>query len=189
VPTHWPAWEVPNFSDWRLGDIVLVGAQSGFSLVKLAQLTHHNPLMQAGAHWTHAGIYVGNGDIVDAVFNKPSQVVRQSVWNYCHDREIRIKRIASPKIPSQSIAQIAAVAQTYVGSPYSGPQTILAWLGRRAAQLPDAEALYCSTVVALAVAQATGVNLAFPRDCQPVFPAILAVHPYLADVQLEWRLA
>lgn len=155
--------------------------------MRLAQATSSNPLIQQGCDWTHAGVYVGEGSIVDAIF--PLGVVRQSVWHYCQSRGIRVKRLDSPSIPAQKVAQIATVADSYVGKPYAHWQAVFARLGLPQAQLPTANAIYCSTLVALAVIQATGISIALPPNCQPVFPGVLAMHPWLTDVQLEWRLA
>ena len=34
----------------------------------MLQRASRNPLFQAAAEWTRAGLYVGNGDVVDAVY-------------------------------------------------------------------------------------------------------------------------
>jgi hypothetical protein len=55
------------------------------------------------------------------------------------------------------------------------------------ATTPNPGRLYCSTFVGLVVTQATGVQLAFRREHRPLYPAMLATHPMLQGVELEWR--
>lgn len=189
TPSHWPAWEVPNFSDWAVGDIVLVRAPSPSSPVLLVQAGSPNHLIRQGCSWTHAGVYVGDGNIVDAMYKHG--VVRQSVWNYCQSRSIRVRRLPS-KLPRNKVATMAPIANGYVGQPYATWAAILHGFAHYLVPgavfpLPTAEALYCSTLVALCVTHATGFALGAAQDCMPIFPATLAVHPSLTDVPLEWR--
>lgn len=177
--------EVPNFSDWNAGDIVLV--EAGHTLIGLGLQTAQNistrPLMRGGSNWTHAGIYVGGGQIVDAIWGRG--VVQQSVWNYCQNRSLRVRRLSNPRIPATNVANIAKVAMSYIPQQYAWWQVVLGKLGL--ANAPKQDQLYCSTLVGLAVTQATGLDLAFWPSCQPLYPAILATQPDLTDVPLEWR--
>ena len=66
-------------------------------------------------------------------------------------------------------------------------QVILAKLGWVGARVPNPLALYCSTLVSLVVTEATGVDLSGDPRYQPLYPAVLAMHPYLDDLLLEWR--
>jgi len=181
IPQGWPVWEVPNFSDWREGDIVLVEATQW--PIPAAQSASLNPLMRAGANWSHAGVYVGGGRVVDAMMNPG--VVMQSIWNYCQARAIKVRRICAPNVPSANVRRIASAAISYIGQAYSLPQVLLAKLGL--AKHPNPSGIYCSTLVGLAVAQATGLDLSQDPAWQPLYPAILASHPWLVDVPLEWR--
>lgn len=181
VPHGWPVWEVPNFSDWKPGDVVLVEANSW--PIPAAQLLSTNPLRRSGFRWSHAAVYVGNGEVVDAVY--PTGVITQTVWNYCQHRQIRVRRLNVPNIPTTHIQQIATVARSCVGQPYSRAQLLLSLL--HLAGKPRHDELYCSTFVAFSIDDATGLDLSYLPAWQPIYPAILAMHPWLDDVPLEWR--
>ena len=83
------------------------------------------------------------------------------------------------------IADISAMAQQHIGEPYSVIQVIISKL--IPGTMPVLDALYCSTLVGLVVADATGVDLSSDPAHQPLHPGTLAAHPELTDVLLEWR--
>ncbi|CAN5897517.1 hypothetical protein BH11PSE8_BH11PSE8_12710 [soil metagenome] len=178
---------MPNFGDWHPGDIVLVHAQASpvGKLLRAGQRLSRNELMRAGSDCTHAGIYVGNGVMVDA--NRRSGVSACSVWDFCQFRSLQLRRVKDAAIPAERVAEIASKAATHIGEPYSVVEVLLAKLGWSDAQRPDPQALYCSTFVGLVVTEATDVELGSDPAHQPLFPAILASHPDLHDVFLEWR--
>jgi hypothetical protein len=74
-----------------------------------------------------------------------------------------------------------------VGWPGATLQAVWAKLGIPSAQAPDPAALFCSTLVGLVVAEATGIRLWSDPNHQPLLPANLAAHPDLDPVLLEWR--
>lgn len=185
VPREWPGTYCPNFSDWALGDIVLVYRQNVLlgAALQIGQAFSLNPLMTQSSHLTHAGIYVGNGMIVDASWGRGVDLV--SVWSYCQDRSIELRRLQDSSIPANQVAGIAAKALTHRGEPYSTAGVVMSklWPGVQ----PDWERLFCSTFVALVVGEATGVNLASEPQRRPFFPSMLGQHPDLTTVPLEWR--
>jgi uncharacterized protein YycO len=186
TPPGWPGTYVPNFSDWTLGDIVLVeGTGVTGNAIQLGQTISTNAAMRAGSQWSHAAVYVGNGDVVDATL--AAGIQSRSVWNYCQSRAVTIRRITDPSIPSMDIAEIATKARSHIGQPYSIMQPLLAKLGWLGAQTPNNNALYCSTLVGLVVAEATGIELGSIPQWQPLYPAMLAMHSDLSTVPLEWR--
>ena len=115
----------------------------------------------------------------------PGGVVNQSIWNYCQYRKLMVRRIDDPTVPRMNVHDIAKEAAHRVGEPYNVVEAILARLGW--AQLPNPDALYCSTFVGLVVAKTTGINLASDPAYRPLYPGALASHPDLIDVGLEWR--
>lgn len=177
---------MPNFSDWRAGDIVLVEA-IGFvgGVIQAGQMITTNPLMAAGSQWSHAAIYIGNGMVVDATWG--AGITAQSLWTYCQSREVTLRRIDDPSIPAADIQDIAKYAASHIGEPYSAIQALLAKLGWSGAQTPNPSALYCSTFAGLVVTEATGVDLSSDPIWQPLYPAMLASHSELVAVPLEWR--
>lgn len=120
VPGAWPGTHVPNFSDWRGGDIVLV---------------HRTP---------------------DAI-------------GYA----------------IQASQTVSAFARQHIGEPYSVIQAVISKVFPGSVPVPDA--MYCSTLVGLVVADATGIDLSSDPAHQPLHPGTLAAHPELTDVLLEWR--
>ena len=185
VPVAWPGTFVPNFSDWREGDIVLVHRTSdaiGYA-IQASQATSLSPVTRAGRICSHAAIYIGGGMVVDAT--RGAGVSMQSVWNYCQTRAIQVRRLSDPSIPMADIADISVFAQQHDGEPYSVIQAIVSKLFPATVPIPDA--LYCSTLVGLVVADATGIDLSSDPAHQPLHPGTLAAHPDLTDVLLEWR--
>ena len=185
VPAAWPGHLCPNFSDWELGDIALVHHdQSAMGRVIVAgQKISANPLMTAGALCSHAAIYVGNGLILDATFG--NKVMERSVWGYCQHRSIQLRRLNMPRVTTAQRHDIAAEAQNYLHQSYSLWEAIVSKLVPR--RTPRRRSLYCSTLVSFAVADATGLDLALLPSWRPLYPAVLATHPWLIDVPLEWR--
>ena len=185
VPVAWPGTYAPNFSDWREGDIVLVHRTPdaiGYA-IQASQATSLSPITRAGRICSHAAIYIGGGMVVDAT--RGAGVSIQSVWNYCQTRAIQVRRLSDPSIPMADIADISVLAQQHDGEPYSVIQAIISKLFPATVPVPDA--LYCSTLVGLVVADATGFDLSSDPAHQPLHPGTLAAHPDLTDVLLEWR--
>lgn len=185
VPVAWPGTYAPNFSDWREGDIVLVHRTPdviGYA-IQASQATSLSPITRAGRICSHAAIYIGGGMVVDAT--RGAGVSIQSVWNYCQARAIQVRRLSDPSIPMANIADISVLAQQHDGEPYSVIQAIISKLFPATVPVPDA--LYCSTLVGLVVADATGFDLSSDPAHQPLHPGTLAAHPDLTDVLLEWR--
>ena len=183
VPSVWPGVYVPNFSDWREGDVVLIHrAMDTVGIgIQMAQASSLNALTRAGSICSHAAIYVGGGMVVDAT--KGLAVSEQSVWNYCQTRAIQLRRITDPAIPASDIADIALFARQHVGEPYSVIQAIVSKLVP--GTVPARDALYCSTLVGLVVADATGFDLSSDPAHQPLHPGTLVAHPDLTDILLE----
>jgi len=185
VPVAWPGTYVPNFSDWREGDIVLVHRTSdaiGYA-IQASQAASLSPITRAGSICSHAAVYIGGGMVVDETLGVG--VSAQSIWNYCQTRAIQVRRLSDPSIPMADIADISVFAQQHDGESYSVIQAIISKLFPGTVPIPDA--LYCSTLVGLVVADATGVDLSSDPAHQPLHPGTLAAHPDLIDVLLEWR--
>jgi uncharacterized protein YycO len=184
VPVAWPGIHVPNLSDWDEGDIVLVeGTGLRGAVIRAAQSASMNLAMLKGARWSHAAVYVGGGMVVEAT---PPQVRQQPLWNYCRTRAVAVRRLGDPGTSTAVKRSMAAIAVGHVGKPYSTLQAVWAKLGIPNAQAPDPAALFCSTFVGLVVAEATGIRLWSDPKHQPLLPAVLAAHPDLDTVLLEW---
>lgn len=156
----------------------------GGRVIRLAQRASRNPLSRSGRQVTHAGIYVGDGMLVEARLRHP--VSERSVWEYCRTRQLQVRRLRNDgSLPGTAGDDIAAVARGHIGEPYSALAAILSKLIPGTKPVP--QSLYCSTLVGLVVADATGVDLASDPAHRPLHPAVLAGHPDLEDVMLEWR--
>jgi cell wall-associated NlpC family hydrolase len=185
VPHGWPGHLVPNFSDWQLGDIVLVatdGAKAGRG-IQLAQALSRDAQVREAARFTHAAIYVGGGVLIEATPQQP--IARRPVWFYCQRRSLMVRRLPHDSVPLAAIESIAAAAASHIGEAYSLSAAVFSKLipGTE----PDAARLYCSTFVGLVVTEATGVRLTAKKEHRPLHPATLAMHPDLVSVALEWR--
>ncbi|QJW83367.1 hypothetical protein HK414_01605 [Ramlibacter terrae] len=180
VPSGWPVHYVPNLSDWQEGDLVLFEATSW--LIPAAQWLKGRTRVHR--KWSHAAIYVGNGEIVEAVVGQG--VVVRSLWQYCQTRELMLRRLDVPTLPAANIQKIALQARALVGKPYSRQHALLGLLGL--AKHPRADELYCSTTAGLAIDSATGIDLSHHQPAwQPLYPATLAGHPWLKTIDVEWR--
>lgn len=185
VPAGWPGHLVPNFSQWQAGDIVLVASDGsvGGKAIELAQSLSRNANVRQASVFTHAAIYIGGGMLIDATLEQ--QIARRSVWYYCQHRAVMVRRLPDTTIPITDIEDIAVMAATHVGEPYSLSAAIFSKLipGTE----PDPRRLYCSTFVGLVVEEATGLRLTEQRQHRPLHPATLAIHPELTTVNVEWR--
>lgn len=186
MPAGWPGHLCPNFSDWEVGDILLVHRDNTATgrAITAAQTASAKPLMIQGARCSHAAVYVGNGTVVDATFG--NLVGERSVWGYCHQRSIQVRRISHPNITVAKRRAIGPGSRKFIGQPYSAWEAVVYKLVPN--RVPKRRALYCSTLVAFAVADATnGLNLASRPAWRPLYPAVLASHRWMTDVMLEWR--
>lgn len=183
VPQGWPGQLCPNLEAWEPGDVILVGTDHSriSGLIVAAQRTHANPAARRNALWVHAGIYVGNGDMVDA--SKSQGVRRRCVWDCCRHRPLRLRRLhGMAPADGQAIAQAAV---RHCGKRYSLQGLAVASLGARTE--PDGDKLFCSALVGRVIADVTALALWNLREYQPFYPAVLAEHPELADIALRWH--
>jgi hypothetical protein len=111
--------------------------------------------------------------IVDATLG--AGVSAQSVGNYCQHRASQVRRLSDPPIPEADVAEIAVKAKQHIGEPYSVIQVIISELLPGTVPIPLQ--LYCSTLVGLVVAEATGVELSSDRAYQPLRLGTLAARP------------
>lgn len=185
APKNWPGHLVPNLSDWQPGDILLVARDDGkLGLgIEVAQRLSAAAAVRRAAAFTHAAIYLGDGQLVDAT--PIDGVAQRSVWFYCQRRTVALRRLNAPSGVVGWGAAISATALRHVGEEYSLLAAIQSKLLPTAE--PDPLRLYCSTFVGLVLAEATGVLLWTRREHRPLHPATLASHPDLHEVPLEWR--
>ncbi len=180
----WPGSSIPNFSRWRSGDIVLVRRDRGLAglLLSGGQYFSRSAASRNNREWTHAGLYVGGGEIVEAIFG--DGIVKSSIWKYCQYRAICVRRIRAPFTGADG-AVAAKAALGYVGQPYAWQEVALSKLIPARESQPGR--LYCSTFVGIAINASTGYSLYGDSEHLPLQPATLAAHPGLADVRVQWR--
>lgn len=191
-PKGWPGVYVPNFSEWQRGDIVLVRSDRTATgrFIEAGQVLSTSAAMRAGREWTHAAIYVGDGMVIDATPRQP--IMRRSVWAYCQDRPIAVRRLrAGPQVTGAQVQSIATAAEGFLQLPYSMWRVVIDKLKPRwfssQTQRGSGQRLYCSTLVARAVVEATEIDLASEAAHRPLYPAVLWSHPLLDPVHVEWR--
>lgn len=185
TPQDWPGHLVPNFTDWQLGDIVLVatdGGKAGRS-IQAAQALSRDAQVREAASFTHAAVYVGSGMLIDATVQQ--RIMRRSVWFYCQRRSMMLRRMPSISVAQAEVESIAAAAAAHIGETYSLSAALFSKFVPNTE--PDPKRLYCSTFVGLVIAEATGLRLTASREHRPLHPATLAMHPELRSVPLEWR--
>lgn len=189
APTGWPGAVVPNFSDWRPGDIVLVRGPKGTAgtMVRLDQALSTNGVIRSSREWTHAAVYVGDGCVIDATYGQP--IAERSLWDYCERRAITVRRVRpSSTVTRQDIEDTANAVRGFLGLPYGTWDVIFDAIWPRSLPVRSRRSLYCSTLVEAAIAEATQLRLSSLPAHRPMYPAVLAGHPLLLGVPLEWRV-
>ncbi len=168
VPAGWCGHLVPNFSQWQRGDVLLVASDDSLASrgIQWVQGLARQRAVREAAHFTHAAVYIGDGDLIDVT--REDGISRRAVWFYCRHRDLLVRRLPARGIPAPQIAAIAEVAARHVGEPYSVTAALFSKLipGTE----PDPKRLYCSTFVGLVVAEATGLQLAERRVQRPLHP-------------------
>lgn len=180
----WPKAIIPNFSEWWPGDIILVHADSSpvAKGVKAYQNKSLNPYIQKGQVWTHAAVYLGSGEIVDLTF--AGGVHRAPIWEYCRNRAIRVRRHLPPWGRADGL-MTAVGACSAIGQDYSLKEVARTFLSADTAPVKGKN--YCSTFVGITISSNTSFNLHDKPEHRPLTPGMLAEHPYLRDVRVEWR--
>lgn len=183
APPGWHYALVPNFSEWLAGDVVLVQGSWGISAAQLTSLTRAN---RQGRAFTHAGIYAGGGELIDAMPN--GGIAVRQIWTYAQKRTLALRRL--PTLSDQERLDIVAAARRYVGTSYGWWAAAVSKLTPRFVPpqfIPGRRALYCSTLVSAAVEAGCGQQLDALATYRPLYPAALSQHQALDEVELEWR--
>jgi len=189
-PHGWGLPVVPNFVDWQEGDVVLVaGAGVTGAMINASQrlLSSHT---SAGAAWSHAGIYIGNGELVEAAAGSGIKV--GGIEPYCISRALAVVRLhPDPSTPPNFGALVAQFAKQRVGDSYAWADLVkLVKVWRTPSpQAPSSagNSAYCSALIAQCYAKSpVNTPLDTAPGCLPCLPSTLACHPWLVDVPLAW---
>lgn len=186
-PLAWPHDEayLPNFSDWRSGDVLLMEAEPrGMGqVIRGVQASSRNERTRAGAAWSHCGIYIGEGLVIDCV---PVHGVRIApVWAYASKRRTALRRFLDVDLDALVGKDVASAALALFNRAYSY-RAISEVMFNQAAQA-NVDALFCSTFVAVAYSQAVGQALDIDPEHRPCFPGTLAHHQDFVDVSVTYR--
>jgi uncharacterized protein YycO len=181
---------VPNLSDLQAGDVVLVKADPS-PLGATIRGVQGSLLSASPPHgdpdWTHVGLYVGEGLIVETV---PGHGVRYCpVSQYAAQRDLRARRLVrrGAQLSVQDGQQIVRAAAEFFEQKYSY-RSIVNHLMMQA-KVSNPAAFFCSSFVAIAYMKGIKVLLETDVRHRPLFPATLANHPWFDDIDLEWRTA
>lgn len=189
-PSGWGLPIVPNIDDWREGDIVLVAGAGLTGILINGGQRVFAPGTATGAIWSHAGIYIGNGQIVEAAAGSGIKVGR--VEGYCIKRALAVVRLQpAAGLPANFGALAAQFAMQRIGNKYAW-QDLVALLKVWQTPAPQApssagNSAYCSALVVQCYAKSPiNTPLDTAVGCLPCLPSTLACHPWLDDVPLEW---
>lgn len=178
---------VPNFSDWRPADIVLVKADNTLISrgIKLAQQASLNKKMRLGAEFTHAALYIGDGQIIDITYD--DSITERCVWDYCVDREVIVRRVPGLTVQDEDAVVAHALYLRQQNYSYSRWQAALSKMFSGVKTNPTQ--LFCSTFVAACYMGGPNpaITLDATTDHTPLYPAILHSHSDLVSVHTEWR--
>ena len=148
----------PNWREnIRPGDILLSRSGSFLSVIQA----------WLGNFWTHAGIYVGNGKVVEALGEGVS-VTDITSWDYNAGSEkskscVGLLRVSGTDATKADVA--VKFAESQVGKPYLVPIPLLV---SKTAD-PNATAWYCSELV-WAAYKHVGIDIEYTPDSWLVFP-------------------
>lgn len=186
----WPTTvAIPNFSDWQVGDLVLVKSD-GSTMSKVIEgvqgsLQSSQP-PTGDPEWTHVALYIDHGLVIESV---PRRGIRYCpVHEYAQTRELRVRRLlrgSTPITPAEGTS-IVREASRYFEQSYSY-WGIARHLFMQMA-LPSADQFFCSSYVAVVHTKALKVTLDQQAHHRPLLPATLVNHPAFADLDLEWRV-
>lgn len=186
----WPtAAAIPNFSQWQVGDVVLVRSD-GSTMAKIIEGVQNSlrssQLPIGSPDWTHVAMYVDQGLVIESV---PRYGIRYCpIHEYAQTRELRVRRLlrgGAPITPSEGTSLVHE-ASRYFEQAYSY-WAIARHLFMQMA-LPNADQFFCSSYVAVVHTKALKVTLEQLADHRPLLPATLVNHPAFADLDLEWRM-
>lgn len=191
-PVSWPPTVdgrfVPNFSAWQPGDFLLMEARPGRSNpVQTYQKRHPDPMVRQWADWTHCAIYLGDGLMVDTVYQDRVRIRR--VFTETDNRRIAVRRLSNTFCTGDERKLLAELAAMAEGVKYASLLQLV--LGRLSAQsgtgnLPTV--LVCSTLVDWAATRA-GIGLS-QMVSGDLLPAHLMNHPWLQDVNpVHWCIS
>lgn len=186
-PAEWPAPVWPNLHDWLPGDIILVRQAEGSTkdaaivagqLSKFGRSHPANPYVGV----VHACLYAGDGHIVNMRMKEGLE--RLSVWHYVEASPIEVLRL-----PDLDVERVLERMDKDLANKltYSFRNILLDVSGVRELTLEERAPAYCSAHVVRVIALGDGRNLAQLPEHRPMWPAMLASHPYLRPVSLHWR--
>jgi hypothetical protein len=189
VATSWPDdGPVPNLSDWQAGDLVLVrsdGSATARTITAVQGSLRSGQPPFGDPDWTHVGLYVGNGLMIEAV---PQRGVRYCpLAEYARTRSLRVRRLLRGGAPLSAAegGLVVREASRYFEHGYSYWGIARHLLMHMAS--PQADPFFCSSFVALVHTRALRVVLESDPNHRPLLPATLVNHPGFADLDLEWR--
>jgi chromosome partitioning related protein ParA len=104
------------------------------------------------------------------------------------EKEPRAQLAPIQAVTRQDIEDTANAVRGFLGLPYGTWDVIFDAIWPRSLPVRSRRSLYCSTLVEAAIAEATQLRLSSLPAHRPMYPAVLAGHPLLLGVPLEWRV-
>lgn len=180
---------VPDFDEWRAGDLVLFSTTSPNlfqrHIVKTQIKLNYT---EEDARWHHAAVYIGDTYLCEA---RPGGVRYHPVVETLDGAtSLRLRR--DPNLAQDQRFLLAIKALLRLSRPYSYASVFRAFLRpfnpRRFVRflLPRGRTLICSQLFHDAYIEATGSVLVERADIDPT-PAALSATTRLDDVSLHWR--
>ncbi len=172
------------------GDVLLVTG-TGLTGRLIRGVQQHGGFHPEHARWTHAALYIGRGQIVEATPFGGVRVGQLAGMTFGRQLLVR-RRPATPYLPMENRYDIAIRALTGLRRGYSvGAIPLLAWQAWRRNlwdqdHRPDVRRVtICSTVVRNAYTKAIFTDL-LPGLTGVPWPADLSLTPELTDMPIGW---
>ena len=208
TPVGWVQTYTPNFSSWRLGDIVLIysGGTLKDRVNSRCQRVVGRNLTAAQAQYVHAAIYVGDGYIVDIAPNN-NRARRRQLDVYTRNNSITLLRVPGLTSESEtaisaealaaykhgyrfSVLQLASARLRSVSLRIRSPLSVLS----KVAKIPSnqVQAVSCAELVQRVFSKATSLALWRQNQRGAFMPSSLArfaEEETLVVIQTSWQIA
>lgn len=187
---------LPDMSTWRLGDVVLMAPNGDSSRLggAIREVQHRHGFGGSDSSWTHAALFVGNGEVVDVTSSARLSASRVKVEHMSlFVPRARLRLRSSPFLTDAQRSAIAergrkmsTTAMSY--SPWKA--FLLAVDAYGATEFRNSRKLLnqvvCSDIVALAYDGILRRPVFGTAERPSILPATLSATDFLADSPVSW---
>lgn len=191
----WTNLYLPNFTDWELGDFVLFRPHNPDFFQDKIQRWQGTTFSKQDAIWTHVGVYVGNGKLIDSLVS--GGIARRSIATWLNEGWVSVRY--RPGLDADSRNAMVKAVEDCSGRGYAhvaaASAAIVNALPTRFKSLFNSQyrqeyhgRLYCAQVAERSLLAGDNKRIGSSDAPMPV-PASFAASPLLEWRTLGWRIA